>query len=174
MKLCTPARPARQLAALLCALLLSACATNPDRLALGLSEAQVIAASGQPSNRVGLPDGGSRLVYNYQPAGQEIYHADFDAQGRLVRSEQVLDEAVFARLAPAIERGALRGDEVRAQFGKPAETSQVYSFKGVVWSYRYRQNGINRLWHVHIDPQGVVRRAYSTDERRGPNNFFRL
>lgn len=172
MKSSASAHLAPVLASLLTALLLSACAANPDQLALGLSEADVVAAVGPPSQRVTLADGSSRWLYSRQPAGQEVYLTDFDAQGRLVRRQQMLDEAVYARLAAAIAAGTFTRADVEAQFGPPAEKSKVYSFNGIVWTYRYRQDGFNRLWHVHIDPQDVVRRAYSTDERRGPGNQF--
>jgi hypothetical protein len=50
---------------------------------------------------VPLPEGGQRLVYSQQPAGQQVYHMDFDARHKLVRVEQVLDTAHFSRCAMA-------------------------------------------------------------------------
>lgn len=166
-----PPRSALLPGILAAALLLSACATNPDRLGLGIIEAQAVEASGRPTARLALPGGGARLLYSRQPAGQQVYNVDLDAQGRVVRREQVLDEAVFARLQPRIHAGQWTRDDVLGTFGQPAETGRVYAFKGDVWTYRYYQDGIDRLWHVHIDPQGIVRQAYSTDEPRGRDDF---
>lgn len=149
--------------------LLAGCATNPDRLPTGLSESQVVEASGSPTARIALPNGGIRLLYSRQPAGQQVYNVDLDAQGRVVRRQQVLDEAVFAQ---AVQLGRTTRQDILDTFGRPAETSRVYAFKGDVWTYRYQQDGIDRLWHVHIDPQGIVRQAYSTDEPRHTDDFF--
>lgn len=161
-------RRSRPLAAvcLVAGLLMAGCATNPDRLQLGLSEAQVLQASGRPTARLALPDGGTRLLYSRQPAGQQVYNVDLNAQGQVVRRAQVLDEAAFAQ----VRLGHWTRDDILRTFGQPAEKSRVYAFNGDVWTYRYYQDGIDRLWHVHIDPQGVVRQAYSTDEPRGPDD----
>lgn len=163
-----PAPLSGLLTAGLLAALLAGCATNPDRLPLGMGADQVLQASGRPTSRMALPGGGERLVYSRQPAGQQVYQVDLDAQGRVVRREQVLDEAFFAKVA--LDRWTR--EDILQNFGPPAEQSRVYAFKGDVWTYRYVQNGIDRLWHVHIDPQGVVRQAYSTDEPRHTDDFM--
>lgn len=155
------------LAAIIATAALAGCATNPDRLTLGWSEPQVIEASGRPTFRIALPNGNTRLVYSRQPAGQQVYNVELDAQGHVVSREQVLDESVFARV---VHLNQTTRQDILDMFGPPAEVGRVYAFKGDVWTYRYRQDGIDRYWHVHIDPQGIVRQAFSMDEPTGPDD----
>ncbi|GGH52611.1 hypothetical protein GCM10010975_07390 [Comamonas phosphati] len=126
----------------------------------GMPQAEVEKGMGQPTLAVPLPDGGTRLIYSQQPAGQQIYHMDFDAQHRLVRVTQVLDTAHFF----ALRNGVDTRDEVYREFGPPAKVEQVYSFKGDIWTYRFMDNGNPRRAHVHMDPQGVVQKVMFTDE----------
>ena len=134
----------------------------------GMPQAEVEKGMGKPTVVVPLPDGGQRLVYSQQPAGQQVYHMDFDAQQRLVRVEQVLDAAHFF----ALRNGVDTKDAVYREFGPPAKVERVYSFKGDIWTYRFLDNTFPRRAHVHIDPQGVVQKVMFTDESmyiREPN-----
>ena len=134
----------------------------------GMPQAEVEKGMGKPTVVVPLPDGGQRLVYSQQPAGQQVYHMDFDAQQRLVRVEQVLDTAHFF----ALRSGVDTKDAVYREFGPPAKVERVYSFKGDIWTYRFLDNTFPRRAHVHIDPQGVVQKVMFTDESmyiREPN-----
>lgn len=134
----------------------------------GMPQAEVEKGMGKPTLVVPLPDGGQRLVYSQQPAGQQVYHMDFDAQQRLVRVEQVLDTAHFF----ALRNGVDTQDTVYREFGPPAKVERVYSFKGDIWTYRFLDNTFARRAHVHIDPQGVVQKVMFTDESlyiREPN-----
>ena len=126
----------------------------------GMPQAEVEKGMGKPTLVVPLPDGGQRLVYSQQPAGQQVYHMDFDAQQRLVRVEQVLDTAHFF----ALRNGVDTKDTVYREFGPPAKVERVYSFKGDIWTYRFLDNTFARRAHVHIDPQGVVQKVMFTDE----------
>lgn len=151
----------RWAAAAVCAGFLSACAV-PEWQKPGTPAAQLRQDMGQPHVRVPLAGGGERWVYSRQPAGQQVYHMQLDAQQRLVHVEQVLQEAHFLKLQP--------GDDNRQSvfnyFGKPALVEGVGNFKGDIWTYRIRENSIDRQAHVFIDPQGVVRRVMFTDEAR--------
>lgn len=151
----------RWAAAAVCAGFLSACAV-PEWQKPGTPAAQLLQDMGQPHVRVPLAGGGGRWVYSRQPAGQQVYHMQLDAQQRLVHVEQVLQEAHFLKLQP--------GDDNRQSvfnyFGKPALVEGVGNFKGDIWTYRIRENSIDRQAHVFIDPQGVVRRVMFTDEAR--------
>jgi len=151
----------RWAAAAVCAGFLSACAV-PEWQKPGTPAAQLLQDMGQPHVRVPLDGGGERWVYSRQPAGQQVYHMQLDAQQRLVHVEQVLQEAHFLKLQP--------GDDNRQSvfnyFGKPALVEGVGNFKGDIWTYRIRENSIDRQAHVFIDPQGVVRRVMFTDEAR--------
>lgn len=126
----------------------------------GMPQAEVEKGMGKPTLVVPLPDGGQRLVYSQQPAGQQVYHMDFDAQQRLVRVEQVLDTAHFF----ALRNGVDTKDTVYREFGPPAKVERVYSFTGDIWTYRFLDNTFARRAHVHIDPQGVVQKVMFTDE----------
>ncbi|NIF84775.1 hypothetical protein F3J24_14795 [Comamonas sp. Tr-654] len=126
----------------------------------GMPQAEVEKGMGKPTLVVALPDGGQRLVYSQQPAGQQVYHMDFDAQRKLVRVDQVLDTAHFF----ALRNGVDTRDDVYRMFGPPAIVEGVYSFKGDIWTYRFLDNTFGRRAHVHIDPQGVVQKVMFTDE----------
>lgn len=126
----------------------------------GMSQAEIEKGMGKPTEVVALPDGGTRLVYSRQPAGQQVYHMDFDAQHRLLRVEQVLTASHFYELRNGVDTK----DSVLKLFGPPAKVERVYSFKGDIWTYRFLDNTFPRRAHVHIDPAGVVQKVMFTDE----------
>lgn len=143
------------------ALILVGC-TVPEWQKLGTPTAQIAQDMGPAHARVVLPDGGERWVYSRQPAGQQVYHMVFDAQQRLLRVEQVLQEAHFQNLRPGMDDR----QSVFNYFGKPALIERVGNFKGDIWTYRIRENSTDRQAHVFMDPQGVVQRVMFTDEPR--------
>ena len=144
---------------LMVALLLTGCMV-PEWQKPGTSQAEIEKGMGKPVAQLPLPDGGTRLLYSRQPAGQQAYHMDFDAQHRLVRVDQVLDLNHFYTL----RMGISTRDDVAREFGPPAKLERVYSFKGDIWTYRFVDNGLPRRAHVHIDPAGIVQRLMFTDE----------
>ena len=144
-----------------CAWLLYGCAV-PQWQKPGTPAAQIAQDMGQPQVRVALPEGGERWVYSRQPAGQQVFHMVMDAQQRLSHVEQVLQEAHFYRLRPGIDDR----QAVFQYFGKPALVERVGNFNGDIWTYRISENGIDRLAHVFIEPQGWVARVMMTDEPR--------
>lgn len=146
--------------ALLALCLLLAGCTVPEWQKPGTSRAEIERGMGRPTLSLPLDGGGTRLVYSWQPAGQQVYHMDFDAGQRLVRTEQVLTLERFQSL----RNGEDTQDGVRRLFGPPALVERVYSFHGDIWTYRILDNGIRRQAHVHIDPAGIVRRVMFTDE----------
>ena len=79
----------RLAAAVLLALALAACAV-PEWQKPGTPLADIERTMGRPTLVEPLESGGQRLVYSRQPAGQQVYHMDFDAGQRLVRVTQVL------------------------------------------------------------------------------------
>lgn len=147
--------------AVICACSVLGCAV-PEWQKPGTPAAQILQDMGQPHARVALPDGGERWIYSRQPAGQQVYHMDMDGQQRLLRVEQVLQETHFQRLRPGVDdrQSALN------YFAQPALVERVGNFKGDIWTYRIRENSIDRQAHVFIDPQGVVQRVMFTDEPR--------
>ena len=74
------------------ALVLSGCALMPERLLPGTARADIVQRLGPPTAEYPLPDG-MRLQYSRQPAGQQVYNLDLDAQGRLRKVEQVINLA---------------------------------------------------------------------------------
>lgn len=150
----------RAAAAMALTLGLSACAV-PEWQKPGTPLADIERSMGRPTLIEPLPDGGRRLLYSRQPAGQQVYHMDFDAGGRLAHVTQVLTLENFQALRNGVDTRA----SVRRMFGPPALLEKVARFDGDIWTYRILDNGEPRQAHVHIDPSGVVRRVMFTDER---------
>jgi hypothetical protein len=155
------------------ALLLAGCAAGfgtPD-LAAGTPREQVIARMGQPTRVLALPNGGQRLQYSQQPAGQYAWMVDLDAAGKLVSSRQVLAEAAFNRIVP----GQWTVADVEREFGPPARIEHVASWNGPIMTYRWRDaGGANMLYSIYLDAQGIVRRAHPSMEVRDRLFDFRF
>jgi hypothetical protein len=147
------------------ALLLAACASSPlvGSVAPGTPREQVIAQLGPPTRVVPLANGGQRLQYSQQPAGQYAWMVDVDASGRVVSSRQVLDEQDFNRIVVDQWTSA----DVEREFGPPARVDRVASWNGPILTYRWRDvQGADMFYHVYLDPRGVVRRAHPAMEFR--------
>ena len=133
----------------------------------GTARDQVLARMGQPTRVVALPNGGQRLQYSLQPAGQHAWMVDLDAAGRVTAARQVLTEADFHRI---VEGQWTRAD-IEREFGPPSSIGGVASWNGPVMTYRWRDiQGANMFYWVYLDPQGVVRRAHPGMEFR--DRFF--
>jgi len=142
--------------------LLAGCASEPTRVPVGTSRAEVLQRLGAPTAAYALPSG-ERLQYSRQPAGFEVTNIDLDATGRVVAVIQVLHEARFAH---DIRIGEWRVPDVLRTYGRPEEISRVSSFDGQVWQWRYRQINEPRLLYIYIDRAGVVRRYHVGDDLR--------
>lgn len=151
------------------ALLIAGCASmaDPASIAPGTPSQDVVARMGAPSRVVPLPNGGQRLQYSQQPAGQYAWMVDVDAAGRVTHAYQALTERNFNRIVP----GEWTRADVEREFGPPARIDAVASWNGPVLTYRWRdlQNADMFYW-VYLDPQGVVRRAHPGMEVR--DRFF--
>jgi hypothetical protein len=155
------------------ALLLAGCAAGfgTHDIAPGTPRDQVLARMGQPSRVVALPNGGQRLQYSQQPAGQYVWVIDLDASGRVVDSRQVLSDAGFNRIVP----GQWTRADVEREFGPPARIESVASWNGPIMTYRWRDaGGANMLYSIYLDAQGVVRRAHPSMETRDRLFDFRF
>ena len=147
------------------ALVLAACASPliATNVAPGTPREQVIAQLGRPTRIVPLANGGQRLQYSQQPAGQYAWMVDVDASGRVTSSRQVLTQADFNRIVP----GQWTRDDVEREFGPPARIDAVASWNGPILTYRWRDvQGADMFYYVYLDPQGVVRRAHPAMEYR--------
>jgi len=56
---------------------------------------------------------------------------------------------------------------VLATFGPPALVERVARFDDDIWTYRLMENLTPRQAHVHLYPEGIVRRVMFTDEILG-------
>ena len=146
-------------AALLTCIMLAGCSSfsPPER---GESTAQVQSRMGAPMNVITLPHGGQRWLYSTLPMGREVHHADFDAAGQLVSYTQVLDFMHLSRTPIGSTRR-----QVLDFYGPPYEITEVASFKGKVWTYRFMDDmNLRRLGHLHIDEEGRLAKVMFTDE----------
>jgi hypothetical protein len=144
-----------RLAATLLPVVLSACAT-PASLAPGTAVADARAALGRPTAELKLPDGGSRLQYSGQPYSQWVWNADFDANGRLRRVEQVLTDEAFLR----VRSGTDTQRDVLRDFGPPADVFAYRLQNETAYMYRYYTHGsFPAAMFVYFDQAGVVKRT---------------
>jgi len=145
------ARHVQRLAALALGALLAGCATGlPYGLQPGASAEEVVQRLGRPGAEVPLPGGGRRLEFASGPFGRTTYMVELDAQGRLLRWENVLDEAHFNDIVAGLTR-----EQVRERLGPPSVIWGVRYHDQTVWSYRSEGRRCE-LFHVGITPQGVV------------------
>lgn len=148
-------RSSRLLRAAAMALLVAGCAGFD--IPPGTPRQQVLERMGRPARVVALPGGGERLQYSYQPFGQVAWMVDIDSAGRVVRVVQALTEASFHR----IEAGKWTREDIEREFGRPATIDGVASWKGPIWTYRWRdRQGADMFYWVYFDEGGVVRRAH--------------
>ncbi|RCS56992.1 hypothetical protein [Parvibium lacunae] len=138
-------------------LLLTACVSAP--IVPGSGAEAVRSQFGQPTQRHVLPSSTGaveRWEYAYGPFGLETWMIDLDRDQRVVKIEQVLQPAVFARLQQAISTG-FDQRQLAQMLGKPAMITQYASWTGPVWVYRFRDTWVRSLY-VYLDQQGQVKR----------------
>ncbi len=138
------------LASLVALLFISACDQQKiAELSPGYStQAEVEAKWGQPEEVWDGADGSRIFEYNRQPNGHRNYHISIAPDGRLLRIEQVLTEANFARVQPG-----MRMEEVRPMLGRPAR-QRTFDLQGEThWEWRYlaRDNTTEMLFTVVFD-----------------------
>jgi hypothetical protein len=120
---------------------LAGCGTlAPGGLPPGTPIGQARAALFGPTGEYALPDGGTRLEFAQGSFGKQTYMLDFDRNGRLVSSQQVLTELNLATIAPGMS-----ADGVRMRFGRPAWVFGVNYPRGQVWNYRF--DGGDCVWY---------------------------
>jgi hypothetical protein len=143
----------------LAALLLAGCAGyGPGDLKPGQSEADVRARMGEPTDKVSLPSGGTRLEYARGPMGAHTYRIELDAAGRVLGVSQILTEANFA----TVRRNESKA-EVRDQLGRPAEERTGWRGVGEVWSYRYDYRFECRWFQVWLVDDRVREASFAVD-----------
>lgn len=151
-------------AALACCVLVAACASHPSRIRVGEAGADVRSRVGEPYDVVRTEDGAERWLYPTGPMGQYAWFVEVGADGRVRAVTQALTDERFYM----IRKGEWNQARVRREFGPPAEVSAQPLKRHVIWSYRYRQDGVwNSLMHIHFDEEGIVREVYP-----GPDPHF--
>lgn len=149
--------------------LMAGCASYDGRgLAVGkASEAEVVGLMGAPAAAWREADGRRQLAFPRGPAGLHTYMAFLDPAGRLLRIENVLDDAHFAHL----RAGQTTRDEVARLLGPPGEAVDFPRRRETVWDYRFRNAwGHEARYYVTFDEQGVVRHTFQMEEYRGDND----
>lgn len=156
--------------ALACALMMAGiggCAGySPQGLQPGASEADVIRAMGPPTGRYTQPSGKTRLEFARGPSGRETFMVDFDAEGRMLDWEQVMDLWYLTRITPGLDV-----DDVLLRVGHPAFMQKFPRQQIEVWSYRYPTNEC--LWfQISIGDDGkVISGGQGIDPRCDPGDM---
>lgn len=134
---------------------LSACFTPPwQQLPSNASQAEVQAQLGKPKEVYPLAPGVTRWLYPTKPFGEETIAADFDAQGRLLGTTQVLSTQEFNK----VEIDKWTKTDVLHHFGEPVETSYFPLMKREVWTYRFKQDDVwFSMMNFYFDPDGVLK-----------------
>jgi hypothetical protein len=149
--------------------LLGSCGVMVRDIPPGTPRDQAIAKLGTPTRVVRLPDGGERLQYSLQPAGQQAWMVDVDANGRVVRTYQALTDNNFMRIQPGWTAA-----DIEREFGPPGRIDRIATYNGVVWEYRWQDvMGGNMFYWVYVDPRGVVTRAHPGMEWINAPDFTR-
>jgi hypothetical protein len=159
-------RQASRLVLALGAAMLSACAVlmpvpEGGKLA-GQPQEAVRARFGAPTDVFQLRDGTSRWLYSKQPLGPQVYAADFDRHGNLIRFRNMLETPELYQA----QVGTWTRQDVLEHFGKPAEPVQYYPLmKREAWSYRFRHEGLwPSLFNFYFDDGGVLRQTQITPD----------
>lgn len=132
-------------------------------VAPGTPRDAVVARMGQPTRVVAI-EGGERLLYSLQPAGQYAWVVDLDSEGRVTGTRQVLTATNFQRIVP----GTWTRADVEREFGPPASIDRVGAWDGPIMTYRWN-DGVDMFYWVYLDAHNVVQRAHpGMDFRNSP------
>ena len=120
-----------------------------------------------PTGEYALPDGGTRLEFAQGQFGKQTYMLDFNREGKLTSSQQVLTERNLATIGPGMS-----ANELLTRFGRPASTFGVRYHNQRIWNYRYADGDC--VWvqvSVSQDTQLVEQAGIGTDPIcDGPND----
>lgn len=156
--------------ATLAAVSLAGCAAvGLARLEPGKStEADVRQVLGEPAATYASADGSRQLAFPRGPEGLQTYMAFVAADGRLVRVEQVLNEAQFAR----ISSGQTTAAEVERLVGPPWRKQDFPNKQATAWDYVIRDSWDYTVdFSVMVGRDGVVTEKVHARRSRGDNGF---
>ncbi len=120
--------------------------------------AEVQAKWGPPEAVWDGANGEQILEYNRQPAGRRNWQVVLGADGKLLRTEQVLNPRNFAQVQPGMPMEA-----VRKLLGKPAKQTPYELQNEVHWQYKYLgSNGVDEmLFTVVFTPSSMAVKSAS-------------
>lgn len=152
---------------------LSACYTPAwQQLPPSTSQADAQAQLGKPKEVYPLAQGVTRWLYPTKPFGEETIAVDFDAQGRLLRTTQVLSTQEFNK----VEIDKWTKTNVLHHFGEPVETSYFPLMKREVWTYRFKQDDVwFSMMNFYFDADGIVKTTQISPDplhEKRDNNMF--
>jgi len=82
-----------------------------------------------------------------------VWNVDFDSGRRLIRTEQMMNDAAFAQ----IRVGRTTKQDVERDFGAPADVKYFALKQQTSFMYRYlTQGGFQAAMYVNFDPSGLV------------------
>ncbi len=152
--------------------MLGACAGySPGNLQPGTPLTDVVARMGPPTGEYPGPDGTRRVEFARGPFGKHTYMIDVNAQGQVVKWQQVLFENNFNSLPVGMTE-----QELLYRIGRPSEILSIPRRQEQVWSYRYEINWC-QWFQVNIDQptKKVTATGYGIDWKcdagdvRGPD-----
>lgn len=151
---------------------LSACA-NLSQVPPGVPLADVAAEFGQPNFACTRPDGTQRVIWTTQPLGQYAWGTNVTPDGRTEQVVAIFTDTYFKQHLAI----GMNAEQVRCEFGPPAEISEVGlpSVRQTVWAYRYKQSKVwNSLMYVYMGRDGkqVTRFHPGPDPLYDEERFF--
>jgi hypothetical protein len=154
-------------AAVAASLLVLGCASTgtPAAIPPGATESEVVAVMGPPTGRYKLSGDGTRLEFARGPQGRQTWMIDFDAAGKMVETEQVMDLWYLTRIEPG-----MTVDQVLIRIGHPGNIRPIPRQQLSLWNYRYPTNDC--LWYtISMGDDGrVVSGSQGTDPQCDPGN----
>ena len=136
---------------------------GPGSLAPGASAYEVRDRMGPPTDEEKQPDGTRVWWYVRGPQGYDTYRIVIGLDDRVASIEQVLTEQNFARLQPGMSK-----TDVLSRIGRPRQQMKFPNLAEEVWTWRYRDGTIEKLFHVHFDNAGLMKRSSAEHETTNP------
>lgn len=143
-------------------LALISCSTAVQ-LSVGLSEAELLRAMGQPDAQYVLPTGERRWSYIEGPWEQLTWMVDLSPDDRVLKVRQVRTLPNFFQIKPGVDTPTT----VEQEFGKPWRIEH-YSLSGLTgYLYPYLEDGFFKsMMTVYFDSLGVVQRVENGPDPR--------
>lgn len=142
---------------LACCLIAGCAGYNGAGLKPGIAtEADARRVMGPPTAVHNAPPGAGyaqSLEYSRGPAGRQTYMARFDASGRLLRIDQVLQLNTLAQVRVGIDDM----DSIDGLLGRPGRNAGISRlYGGPTWDYYAEDGGRHTIISVTFNQEGVV------------------